>query len=449
MFIIESFAAPELGNASFLVADPNRGVAAAVDPFRDVDRYVSWAQQEGLRLVRTFDTHVHNDFVSGSPELHAATGAAIDPLLADSSWNLGDIEIRALSTPGHTPDHKSYLLVESGRPRVLFSGGAVMVGGVARTDLFGPQNAVGLALQMYRTLHERLRWLPDDLAVCPTHGSGSFCGVAGGEGHQTTLGAERANNPYFQATELMPFLVRILDQHRYPAYYAEAARLNREGAPLLGPTPYETTVYSPDDVARALNEGAAIIDIRQGREYDEGHIAGSYSIPLGPGPFSAWTGWLVSHERDMVLVGASRRDCLEGMRQLSRIGYDRVVGMMVNGMDDWLASGRGVSTFETASIDDLTNWILSGERMTLLDARDDREWAAGHAPGAVHIYLPDIPARASEIPLDAPVAVYCAAGYRAGIATSLLEQAGLKRVIHISAQFEDWANAHLAKEVAV
>lgn len=122
---------------------------------------------------------------------------------------------------------------------------------------------------------------------------------------------------------------------------------------------------------------------------------------------------------------------------------------MDRGIEDWLASGRPVSTFETASIEDMTNWIMNGERMVLLDARGDHEWAAGHAPGAVHIYLPDIPARASELPPDAPVAVYCAAGYRAGIATSLLEQAGLKRVIHISAQFDDWAKAHLAKEVAV
>src|SRR5438477_319025 len=317
MFTVQPFVAEELGNASFLVADPDARLAAVIDPFRDVDPYLTHAEKHGMRVVRALDTHLHNDFVSGARELAALDGTNIEPLAADADVTLGSITIRALHTPGHTPDHKSYLVFEGGKPKALFSGGAVMVGGVARTDLFGPHLAAHLGLEALRTLQVRLRGLPDDVAVYPTHGSGSFCGISGGAGHETTLGRERLTNPYFTTTEVMQFLARILDQHRYPTYYEDMVAINTAGAPLIGRRPAPPKKLQAGDVAQLMKDGAAVIDVRRGVDYDKGHIAGSYCVGLLPGEaFSAWVGWLVDRRRKIVLAGGNDRQNQEAQRQL-------------------------------------------------------------------------------------------------------------------------------------
>src|SRR5260221_6560236 len=196
MFTVQAFEASELGNASFVIADPDAKVAAVIDPLRDVDAYLTHAEHHGWAVTRALDTHTHNDFISGADELAALAGSHIDPLEIDQQINLGRITIRALHTPGHTPDHKSYLVSEDGKPKALFSGGAVMVGGTARTDLFGPHLATHLGLESLRTLQVRLRGLPDEIAVYPTHGSGSFCGISGGARPPTPPPAGRLRQPH-------------------------------------------------------------------------------------------------------------------------------------------------------------------------------------------------------------------------------------------------------------
>ena len=446
MFTVESFPAPELGNSSFLVADTERGVAVVIDPLRDVDAYLTSAGSLGVKVVHALDTHLHNDFVSGRRELKAEAGTAIAELPPGQELRVGEVTLRALHTPGHTPDHLSYLLLEGERPRALFSGGAVMVGAIARTDLLGPHLAVQLALEALRTLQVRLRGLPDDIAVFPTHGSGSFCGTGGFSGHETTLGRERATNPFFQTTEVMPFLARVLNQQRYPAYYRDMAAINRTGAQLIGRNPAPPSKLSADAVAELIVAGAAVVDVRLGRDYDRGHIPGSYSVGLD-GPLSAWVGWLVARGRQIVLAGGTDAQHREAQRQLYRIGFDTIAGALDGGMDAWRAGRRELSTFETVDVEDMAAWILSAEPMTVVDTRDEHEWAAGHVPGAIHIYVPDIPHRAAEIPLEAPVAVHCASGYRAGIAASLLEQAGLTRIIHVNGPYSDWDRLHLAETI--
>jgi len=446
MYTVEAITAGELGNASFLVADTDRGVGLVVDPLRDIERYVKLAADLGVKLTHALDTHLHNDYVSGCRELAAELGTNIAELEPGSELHVGDLSLRAVHTPGHTPDHKAFLLSEGGQDRALFSGGAVMLGAIARTDLLGPHLAVHLALEALTTLQVRLRGLSDDIRVFPTHGGGSFCGTGGRSGHETTLGHERHTNPFFQITEVMPFLARALSQHRYPTYYRDMAAINRGGVPLIGHAAPPLTRLGADEVGQRIDEGAAVVDIRPGRDYDRGHIPGSYSIGID-GPVSAWVGWLIARGRPIVLVGGSDDELRKAQRQLLRIGYDTIAGALDGGVDAWRSSGRSISTFETVEVEDMAQWVLSAEPMTVVDARDEHEWVAGHVPGAVHMYVPDVPQRAGEIPREAPVAVHCASGYRAGIAASLLEQAGLTRIIHVNGEYSDWDRLHLAESV--
>ena len=444
MYRVEVVRAGELGNASFVVADPDRGVGVVIDPLRDIERYLDLASSLNVRLTHALDTHLHNDFVSGRRELQAEVGANIDELASGGELGLGNLTLRAVHTPGHTADHKAYLLMEGGRPQALFSGGAVMLGAIARTDLFGPHLAVHLALEALSTLQVRLRGLPDDLRVYPTHGSGSFCGTGGRSGHETTLGQERQFNPFFRLTDVMPFLALALNQPRYPTYYRDMAAINRGGPPLIGRSTPPLASLSAAEVARIVDDGAAVVDVRDGRDYDRGHIPGSYSIGID-GPVSAWVGWLIARGRLIVLVGDSDHDLRKAQRELLRIGFDTIAGFLDGGVDAWRSSGRDVSTFETVDVEDMAQWVLSAEPMTVVDTRDEHEWVSGHVPGAVHIYVPDVPHRAGEIPRDAPVAVHCASGYRAGISASLLEQAGLTRIIHVNGEYSDWDRLHLAE----
>jgi len=444
VYTVEAIPAHELGNSSFLVADPESGVGFVVDPLRDIERYLQAATRLNVKLSHSLDTHLHNDFVSGRRELAAGVGANIDDLDPGRDLTIGSMTVHAIHTPGHTPEHKSYLLSEGGRPRALFSGGAVMVGAIARTDLFGPHLAVHLALEALTTLQVRLRGLPDDIAVFPTHGAGSFCAAGGGSGHETTLRNERKTNPFFLTTEVMPFLARALNQPRYPTYYRDMSTINRGGAPLIGPSPPALTRLGADEVARMMDEGAAVVDVRPGRDYDREHIPGSYSIGID-GPLSAWVGWLIARGRLIVLAGGTDAQHKKAQRQLLRIGFDTIAGALDGGMDAWRSSGRKVSAFESVEVEDMAEWVISAEPMTVVDARDENEWVAGHVPGALHIYVPDVPHHADEIPREAPVAVHCASGYRAGIAASLLEQAGLTHIIHVNGQYSDWDRLHLAE----
>ncbi len=444
MYTVDAIPAHELGNSSFLVADPDSGVGFVVDPLRDIDRYLQAASRLHVKLSHSLDTHLHNDFVSGRRELAAEVGASIDELDPGRDLTIGNMTVQAIHTPGHTPEHKSYLLSEGGRPRALFSGGAVMLGAIARTDLFGPHLAVHLALEALTTLQVRLRALPDDIRVYPTHGAGSFCAAGGGSGHETTLGYERHTNPFFLTTDVMTFLARVLNQARYPTYYRDMSAINRGGAPLIGTSLPPLPRLGADEVAQMMDEGAAVVDVRPGRDYDREHIPGSYSIGID-GPVSAWVGWLIARGRLIVLVGGTDAHHQRARRQLLRIGFDTVAGALDGGMDAWRSSGREVSAFESVEIEDMAEWVISAEPMTVVDARDDNEWVAGHVPGAVHMYVPDVPHHANEIPHEAPVAVHCASGYRAGIAASLLEQAGVKRIIHVNGQYSDWDRLHLAE----
>ncbi len=455
---VELFTAAELGNTTYLVADPDSGEAVCVDPVRDVDQYLAKADELGVKVIGALETHVHNDFISGTRELKAEVGSRIfaahdsqlefpfEPLRDGGEVSVGRFRLRVRHTPGHTPQHLSYLLVDAdGHTRALFSGGALMVGAIARTDLFGPHLATHLALQAFNTVHVRLRDLPDDAALYPTHGGGSFCAAVGGDKRTSSMAQERSTNPFLRTTELMPFIARALHQGPYPAYYKLMAPLNRRGMPLIGRHFDPPEALTADEVDALRAQGGAVVDMRRAREYDAGHIPGSYCISFD-GPFSAWVGWVIASDRRLILVGEPE-DVRQAHRQLLRIGYDNVAGHLDGGIDAWTASGRSLATFQTAEVQDLASWILSAEPMTVLDVRNEDEWVHGYVPGAVRIPVAAVEHHAHELPAGAPVAVHCGVGYRAGIAASILEQAGFGRIIHVIGPYSEWDRLHLAETI--
>jgi rhodanese-related sulfurtransferase len=223
-------------------------------------------------------------------------------------------------------------------------------------------------------------------------------------------------------------------------------RLNRAGTHLLGRALPPLRRLSADLADYQVKLGAAIVDVRPGWEFDRGHIPGSFNVGL-EGPFSAWVGWVIEHDRPLVLTGGTDAQLADAHRQLRRIGWDSVLGQLDGGIDAWAASGRDVTAFETAEVTDLASWILSAEPMTVVDVRSEDEWVHGHVPGAVRLSVPDIAHHAHELPREAPVAVHCGVGYRAAIAASLLERAGLRRIIHVIGPYSDWDRLHLAATI--
>ena len=458
---VRSLRTAELGNAAHVVIERDSGVAVVVDPVRDVGQYLDLVAGESVELSWALETHVHNDFVSGARELVAAAdvrlGASGDAGLRYPYERLGDGDeikigswrLQVLATPGHTPEHVAYVLVDpTGEPQALFSGGALMVGTAARTDLFGPALSWRFAHDLEQSLRKKILALPDDVVVYPTHGGGSFCAAGAGTALTTTIGAERATNPLATACSSRQFVGRALTAGAYPSYYARMRSLNQAGAPLLGPPLPLPPPLSLNEVDTWIAQGALVVDLRAASAFRAGHIPKSLAAGAD-GNVSGWVGWLVGPERPLVLVadadasagggGAGAGQVAEATTQLARIGYDRVVGFLDGGIDTWLAAGRELAGYETISAAALAKRLDADELLCVVDVREASEWHAGHVPGSVNIPAHDIPTSDVELPRGIVLAVHCGHDYRATLGASLLERAGHHQLVVVDDGWDGWA----------
>ncbi|HSJ54841.1 MAG TPA: rhodanese-like domain-containing protein [Anaerolineae bacterium] len=451
--LVKPFVDQDLGNSSYLVASEVTGRALVIDPQRDVDRYLQAAEGLGLRLVYALDTHLHADFLSGGRELLAALprlafGASAEaglefghmPLGEGSKLRLGDLTIGVLSTPGHSPDHLTYTLTPEGAtaPAAIFSGGALIVGGAARTDLLGHERTEPLARQLYHTFQKKLLPLPDGVVVYPTHGAGSFCAVPQEPERTTTIGRERRENPLARAGSEEEFVRLVLsDLGSYPTYYRFMRRLNQLGPPLLSELPARAPL-SPEEVGQAMKEGVWVVDTRPPLEFAAGHIPGSTGIPLDA-PLATWAGWVIPFLDPIVLVAAGEKEREAAMRQLFRIGYDDVRGFLAGGIGAWEAAGLPLAEVPVLSPRDVHRRLAAGEELTVLDVRQESEWLEGHIRGATHIEAGRLPA-ATSLPFDPdqPIVVQCAVGDRSTVAISLLEQRGYHNVSLLEGGLNRW-----------
>ncbi|MET0927717.1 MAG: rhodanese-like domain-containing protein [Solirubrobacterales bacterium] len=432
----------DLGCASYLVGDVHEGVAAVVDPQWDVEPYLRLSRLHGVRIEHVLETHNHADHVSGHGRLALATGASLhvsrlagaeyehEPF--DDGWilGLGEVEIEAIATAGHRPEHTSFLIRDRGQgaePVAVLTGDSLFIGDVARPDL-AVEPTEG-ARELYRSLHERLFALPETVEVWPGHLGGSLCGGSGLD-HRTssTIGFELRHNHAAEFADVDAFVAEAISTLASPPPNVEhVVALNR--GPLLEhlgtPTP-----LSPRAVESAIAEGAVVIDARTNDQFDEAHIPGALSASAYDTGFGTKVANTVAADADLVVVAASDGYELEAAELLAAVGL-RVRGFLAGGMTAWRSEGRPVGNLELIDVDELARRLDSSDGPALLDVRAADEFAGGHIPGSIHIPYSELEGRLSELPRDRRIATVCSGGKRSGLAASILARAGFSEPVHV------------------
>jgi hydroxyacylglutathione hydrolase len=431
-----------LGNSAYLL-DLGDGSALAVDPSLDLRAVDREAARRGLRIAYAAETHLHADFLSGARQLMvdhdarilaSAAGKREFPHigLADGDEvDVGGLTLRAWGTPGHTPEHLAYLLLDGGRELAVFTGGSLIVGAAARTDLSGPQHTEELARAQYRSLR-RLAGLPDAAAVWPTHGAGSFCAAPPGAARRSTIGVEKERNALLAAPDEDAFVRQLLaGLGSYPAYFDRLPEFNRRGPELIGVPPLLASLDARR-VRDLLAGGGVVVDVRPVVDYAAGHIPGSVSIPLRP-QFATWLGWLLPPDVPIVIVRNLGQDPDEILWPALAIGYHTIAGELVGGVAAWAADGGRLSTASLVE-------PAEADTSVVVDVRQRSEHAAGHLPRAELVELGDLVGRAADVPAG-PLTVMCGHGERAATGASLLERAGHQDVSILVGGPQDWAAA--------
>lgn len=447
-----------LGHASYLLGSETTGEALVFDPRRDVEDYLAWARDRGLRIRYALDSHGHNDYLSGVTQLAARTGARMlgaatadlgyehRPLRDGEQFEIGEVGFEVMHTPGHTPEHLSLLVydrsVASDEPLLLLSGGALLVGDLARPDLLGGRaEAEEGARALCATVRDKILTLPDHVEVFPTHVAGSLCGGSIGSRLSTTVGYERRTSALLAEVQATPPNGHCLSLDNLPAvppYWRRMRARNLAGVePVAGPG--EPPALRVEQVKRARDGGAVVLDVRPPEAFGGGHIPGALNVGLGPS-FATWAGTVLPEDARVVLVLDRPEDLWTVTWDLLRIGYDPPAGWLAGGMTAWRNAAEPLERVPQITANDLYERLRVGE-VNLLDVRQPAEWSAGHAPGAVFITGADLPGRLDEVPVGKPVAVVCSSGYRSSVAASLLASRRGLPVLNVLGGMTAWREA--------
>lgn len=469
--LLKRFYDTKLAQASYLVGCQRTGEALVVDANRDTAQYLDAARAEGLRVTHVTETHIHADYLSGSRELaeradaqlllsgeggpdwqYAFAVEAEAALLKEGdTFKVGNVVVKALHTPGHTPEHLAFTITDGAstdRPMGVFTGDFIFVGDVGRPDLL--ERAAKIAGTMEAGAHQlfgslqRFKQLPDYLQLWPAHGAGSACGKALGAVPQTTLGYERFANWGLTTEREDDFVRAVLEgQPEPPAYFATMKRLNRDGPSILGG--FKRPERMPGGaLADLLAKGAVVVDVRGTSAFAKGFVPGTINIPLSSS-FPTYAGSILSYERPIYLLCDEERvhRIEEPVRDLALIGLDDVEGFLGgDAFDAWRAAGRALDSVPQTTSEALASRLAKSE-VVVVDVRGRSEWDAGHIAGAVHIPLGAVPERLAEIPRDRTVVMQCETGARSAIAASLLRLNGFQRLENLTGGFAAWRKAGL------
>ena len=437
---------PTLGDRSYLIHDGE--VAFVVDPQRDIDRVLELANSAGVRITHIFETHIHNDYVTGGLALTRRTGAAYhvnaDDQVAYDRTGVrdgdvievsGSLRVRVLATPGHTFTHLSYVLDTNGTAVAVFSGGSLLFGSTGRPDLLGPDHTDALVRHQYASAHRLAAELPGYTHLYPTHGFGSFCSSTQSDAAASTIGIEQVSNPVLTQDEDRYVTELLAGLDAFPAYYAQMAPANAAGpgAPDLSPPePAEAS-----ELKRRLENGEWLVDLRTRTAFAAGHVPGTLNFGLD-GAFVTYLGWLIPWGTPVTLLGDTREQVAQAQRELVRIGIDRPAAAATGGPQQWTAGA--LDTLQRATFADLAQ-VRHHRPVGVLDVRRNLEWAQSHIEGAVHVPLHELLDRIDEVPAG-ELWVHCGAGYRASIAASILLARG-HRVVAVDDDYEQVPTAGL------
>ena len=437
----------------------SEGEAAVVDPQRDVEIYLKAADEQHLKIRYIFETHLHADFVSGHKELAARTGAKIYigaranaefphvPLTDGFEVKMGAVRIRALETPGHTPESVCLVITDeakSTQPCAVLTGDTLFIGDVGRPDLSKTHTPRELAGLLYDSLHQKLLTLPGAVTVYPAHGAGSLCGRAMRAERSSTIGTERLTNYALQIASREEFIAQLTTNlPARPDYFLEDAEINRSGAATLAELP-PLPALSPVEVQTLLQQNANVLDVRPGDEFAAGHVPGSICIALS-GQFASWAGGILGIHSEPVLIGDSDAQIEEARLRLARVGIEELRGYLAGGVAAWQKAGLPLVKTAQISPQELNQKLLEGSwrALDVLDVRREGEWQAGHIAEVQCRALDTFPQGLPAMDRERPVAVHCKGGYRSMIACSLLERAGHGNVINVAGGFDAWHAAGL------
>ncbi len=427
--------------------------AAVIDPRRDCEVYLDLAKQHGVDIRWIFETHRNEDYAIGSLELKQRTGAEIYhgpglqwkygiTLKENQEFRIGHMYLKALHTPGHTDESMSYVVTDRPSfavPLMVFTGDALFVDDIGRSDLYGREEAPRMAASLYDSIFSKLLRLGDGVIICPAHGAGSVCGKSIANRDESTLGIEKKRNPWLQIKSREEFIkMKTAERLERPHYFRQMEKYNLEGPPLLGnlPSPKPLT---PEQFREKMENGAMVVDTSLPSAYGGAHIKGAYSVWLEGLP--VFGGWVLPYDKPILLVLENNRDIETAVRYLVRAGYDRIEGYLYGGTEEWYNSGYPIEQLELKTVDELNRKLSEGNDIVVLDVREEDEWVEGHLEGAMRLYVGHLEERLDEIPRDKEIAVMCTVGHRAGLASSILLRAGFESVYNILGGFEAWTNA--------
>ncbi|HUT34481.1 MAG TPA: rhodanese-like domain-containing protein [Planctomycetota bacterium] len=456
---VQPFYVEGIAHLSYLLGGKNS--CAIIDPRRDIEEYLAIAKAMGLKVTHILETHLHADFVSGHMDLAKRTGAGIYApksggckythvaVAQGDSFDIEDMHVQVLDTPGHTPDCICYVVTDRSRgeePVAVFSGDTLFVGDVGRPDLF-PGKGKELATSLFENLHTKLMKLPDACLVYPAHGAGSLCGKAMGAMRVSTIGYERAHNPALQHKSLEDFSNALLSgMPEAPDHFARCSDINRRGPALLAGLPAPVPL-SPAQVRAFAGQGHTVLDTRDYASFGGTHVPGAWNIDAAHN-FSTFCGWLLPPDKPIVLVTRSADEAPGIATMLRRVGLHQVVGYLDGGIGPWINSGLPVGRMPTITVHEAQEMCSNRIPVVILDVRAQGEWNVSHIEGAVHMPLPATRTRFDELDKEATIALVCKSGARASTAGSILQQHGFRDLVVMAGGMTAWVAAGFAPECA-
>lgn len=449
--IFERIKSEGLAHLSYFVGSGNEAIV--IDPRRDCQIYFDIARREGMKIKYIFETHRNEDYVIGSLELKELTDAEIYHgrgvdfkygifVSDEQEFNFGSMKLTALHTPGHTDESMSYALTDpdSGKaPLMVFTGDALFVGDVGRTDLYGPEEIPRMAANLYESIFSKILPLGDGVILCPAHGAGSLCGGAISKREYSTLGLERIQNPALQRTDKEKFIkFKLEEKLEFPPYFKKMEQYNLQGPPLLKGLPVPELLF-PKEFVKEMEKGAMVVDTRMPHSFGGAHIKGSYGIWLKGLPYYA--GWVLPYDKPILLVLEEKDQLEAAVSYLVRIGYDSIAGFLNGGISSWYMKALPVESLNLISVQSLKDKIEKNEEMVILDVRRDEEWEKGHIEGARHVYVGHLEENLDKVPRNSPIIVYCDSSRRSNIAASILKKNGYDMVYNVLGSMTAWKNA--------